>query len=1200
MERHGFKGKTFTFETDATGKVVVHHVEGKFTDSYYRRDTFHKIWEEIREQFYTPQNIYFIAIDSANERVGRYYEEVCGVSDSHGASGGHVLIPASGDCFNLKTAAHELGHAFGLQHDFRSDTYIMSLGSNPNKFSECAAEWLDAHRYFNTNQSQTHSDNPTTIQMLTPFASPPYAIGLRFEVTDPDGVHQAQLLTPATLHNQDWRQPKLLSCKRLNDETDTIAIEFITNRLTVESPEVTLSVIDVHGNITSQTYPIDITTILPTEIVSTPDKNRVINIPEPVPPPFTVRDAFELDPFYQQWIDVGGFPVVASEKVNPYALKEAAWLIWQMIGHRPDVLQALVQNRVRFSVIGYTELKAEIPEYRHYGGGFLANINRGTFGRPAVSSSEENILHYPGGGGSYNVLIHEFAHAIHLSGLNIVDPTFDNRLKNAYDTAMANGLWQGTYASSDRREYWAEATQGWFHPKGGGSFSNYGNTRDALKTYDPGLAALLTEVYGDTQWRYTPPTNRLHLAHIQGFNPQDSPTFQGFPELEELLRQFRDPNSDGGDNWVDLRPYDPSLLPSLIESRTFGPTTTIGFVNLTQGDILVYGVGDDGTEEFWTRMPPGNFRTGSSSSVTQIRLIKDFNGRNIAVFQSKGKLGRAIIGGVPIITPGLSKHAGDNQSSVSGAVLPSPFVVEVRDDNGSALEGISVTFTVTMGDGTLSVTHATTDKNGAAQSTLTLGPKRGTTTVEVSAAGIEGPVTFNAVAEVPVDIPDPNLRAAIENALGKASGAPITASEMQILTHLEARNANIGDLTGLEGAIYLTRLSLGDNAITDISVLAGLTSLTELSLYFNNITDISVLAGLTKLTELALGYNAITDHSILSGLTNLTWLDLRGTNTSDLSVLSGLTKLEGLYIDSNGISDLSPLAGLTELRSLGLNGNSISDLSPLKGLTNLSRMRLVGNNITDLSPLVANTGLGEGDWVDVTENPLSYLSIHTHIPALQSRGVAVEFDADGTRSPDVNGDGSVDVLDLIVVTSYFGHTGENIATDVSGDGVVNVLDLVLIAGMFQDTAAAPSAQPQVPETLTAVEVQGWLTDARGLEVRDPIMQRGIMVLEQLLVSLTPRETELLANYPNPFNPETWIPYRLAEDAFVTLTIYDPSGRVVRTFDVGHRIASAYENRSKAIYWDGCNALGEEVASGVYFYHLSAGDYSAMRKMVILK
>ena len=112
--------------------------------------------------------------------------------------------------------------------------------------------------------------------------------------------------------------------------------------------------------------------------------------------------------------------------------------------------------------------------------------------------------------------------------------------------------------------------------------------------------------------------------------------------------------------------------------------------------------------------------------------------------------------------------------------------------------------------------------------------------------------------------------------------------------------------------------------------------------------------------------------------------------------------------------------------------------------------------------------------------------------------------------------------------------------------------------------------------------------------------RSLIQLPELVAYEISAQTELLANYPNPFNPETWIPYRLAEDAFVTLTIYDAVGQVVRTLDVGHQIASAYENRSKAIYWDGRNESGESVASGVYFYHLSAGDYSATRRMVILK
>ena len=115
------------------------------------------------------------------------------------------------------------------------------------------------------------------------------------------------------------------------------------------------------------------------------------------------------------------------------------------------------------------------------------------------------------------------------------------------------------------------------------------------------------------------------------------------------------------------------------------------------------------------------------------------------------------------------------------------------------------------------------------------------------------------------------------------------------------------------------------------------------------------------------------------------------------------------------------------------------------------------------------------------------------------------------------------------------------------------------------------------------------------DVRQSLIQLSALVAYEI-----PVETELLHNYPNPFNPETWIPYRLAEDAFVTLTIYDGAGHLVRTLEVGHRIAAVYESRSKTIYWDGRNRLGEGVASGVYFYHLSAGDYSATRKMMILK
>ena len=200
---------------------------------------------------------------------------------------------------------------------------------------------------------------------------------------------------------------------------------------------------------------------------------------------------------------------------------------------------------------------------------------------------------------------------------------------------------------------------------------------------------------------------------------------------------------------------------------------------------------------------------------------------------------------------------------------------------------------------------------------------------------------------------------------------------------------------------------------------------------------------------------------------------------------------------------------------------------------------------------------------------------------------------------DVNGDGTVNIADLVLVASNLGKTGQN-AADVNGDGQVNIADLVLVAGALGNTAAAPSLYSHALEMLTAVEVKQWLSAAQQLDFTDTTSQRGIQFLQQLLAALTPKETALLANYPNPFNPETWIPYHLSKDADVTLHIYAVNGTLVRTLTLGHQAAGMYQSRSRAAYWDGKNELGEKVASGVYFYTLTAGDFTATRKMLIRK
>ena len=593
------------------------------------------------------------------------------------------------------------------------------------------------------------------------------------------------------------------------------------------------------------------------------------NIPEPIPPPAFVRAFFDLDPFYEQWIDVGGLPVIASAKVNPYALKEAAWLIEKMVGHRPDVLRAMVENKVRFVVIGYTEMTTQIPEYSDLRPTFYYDRRvRGLAGHPAVSCTEENLLDYPGDTAPNGYqLIHEFSHIVHLTGLRTIDPGFDNRLKMVYDASMERGLWRGTYAASDRYELWAEGTNAWMYAKGGSSFKSIhgGNTRQALKEYDPGLATLLTEVYGDGEWQYTPIATRTHLPHLRGFNPQDSPTFKWPKEVEKTYAQLRDPNIHSGREWVNLNPYKPSQLSHVNKPRAKGDRTYVLLVNLAKIDVLVYQVHPNGTEVFIKRVPAKRGLRHAeifNSRVGDVYLIKDQEARNLAVFRAEEQTGRALIGATPRETP----------------------------------------------------------------------------------------------EEQP----------------------PLTV--------------------------------------------------------------------------------------------------------------------------------------------------------------------------------------------------------------------------------DVNTDGRVNKADLLRVVNALGKKATpKMRTDVNADGVVDIADLLLVIEHLDNPkdAAAPASQ-DVLVLLNPAILSAHLTILHVQDDGTLRYQQAISFLESLLSAVRPERTILLANYPNPFNPETWIPYQLSKPTEVILHIYAIDGMLIRTLALGHQSVGMYHNKSRAAYWDGRNNVGERVANGVYFYTLSAGDFTSTRKMLIRK
>ncbi len=256
---------------------------------------------------------------------------------------------------------------------------------------------------------------------------------------------------------------------------------------------------------------------------------------------FDPPDQDGVPAFYTQRVFAGGYPIVASARVNPYALQEAAYLVDLMLAKRPDVRQAMIQSGSRLAILAWDEFTTDQPEWA-----WLANEPvdevpevpardywdtraRGLGGSetdPFCSCGEENLLAYAGDPYSAeNILIHEFAHNLHLRGLVNVDPTFDPRLKATYDAAMKAGLWKGKYASVNHHEYFAEGVQSWFdNNRENDHDHNHVNTRAELIEYDSSLAALCREVFGDTELKYTKPQTRL-TGHLAGYDPTTAPTF---------------------------------------------------------------------------------------------------------------------------------------------------------------------------------------------------------------------------------------------------------------------------------------------------------------------------------------------------------------------------------------------------------------------------------------------------------------------------------------------------------------------------------------------------------------------------------------------------------------------------------------------------------------------------------------------------
>ena len=1024
MEAHGFDRKTFLFETDAQERAVIHHVKGRFSHKDYQ-DDWQGAWQEAQKRFYGSNAFLLTVLD-----VDLHGITPCGRGGGDGRTGNGFVTAR--ECANVSTIAHELGHAFGLLHDYTRSggKWIRSKYSGDRMMTSfCAAEWLNVIPIFNTGAAPINHN--TTIKMRPPdLASPPNIMRLSFEVNDPDGIQQVQFFTK---ERSGWAglgpgypdaSTELADYKGLNGDPEYTG-EFFTAQVKHKNKVVIFRSIDVHGNMTWQEFPVDITSLLPPPkvvLISDPHLASVVREEIRNITTHTILDLTALDVRNHGITDLTGLEHAHNLKrldLGGEYIDGEGWANSNVVSDFSPLVGLRQLTYLGFSRTGISNISelaglTQLTELR------LSDNNISDIS-PLEGLTQLTQLYLDQNAISDISALSGLTQltSVNLSGNEILDVSSLSGL-----TQLTN-LHLGWNAISD--------------------ISALSGLTQLTSVNLPGNEILdVSPLSGLTQ------LTNLHL----GWNAiSDISALSGLTQLTSLnlpgneildvsplsgLTQLTDLYLDG--NAIS----DISALSDLTQLRA---------LNLNRNSILdvspLIELDLPGTE--WEST--GLYITENPLSYASIHThIPAMQAKGVAVAFDFRKSTR------------LVKISGAGQQGVVNTALPLPFVVEVRDEQNRAFAGVPVTFSVAAGGGKLSVTTVPTDAAGRASAHLTLGRTPGTTTVHVAAAEISRSVAFTATGvllSAPVTVSDAALHAAIASVLGKSANSNLTASDMLKLTTLTANSANIRELTGLERASNLTTLSLNGNNLSDIAPLAGLSKLTTLSLNNNRISDVAPLAALAELQTLFLENN----------------------NLADVTPLSGLTQLKTLALDNNRLWNVSAFIGMSELRTLSLENNDLSDVAPLTSLRRLKTLQLNGNLLSYPS-LYTHIPVLQAQGTTVRFDP----RIPTTLVNISgTHGVADTVHPISVEVQDAHGFGFSGVPVTFTVTAGGGHlNASNVITDSTGRARTT-LTLGPVPGKNTIRAAAAEVLRPVSFSITAVDANSRVT-VRDADLRTKIIQ----------------------------------------------------------------------------------------------------------------